>query len=207
MKPIPESIDTFKELETFLLQEGIKAYGGDPGVSDGDHGPKTRRGLHQVWVTHVRRHKSVLKASEQIPDYAKLAVTYDGLAEVPGTRSNSTILGWIRQFFPWAKDDGQLAWCAIFINVMLERCGIKGTGKANARSFLYWGQSKKRSPRKGDIVVFWRVSPKSWKGHVAIYWSGHGTGTIKVFGGNQRNKACFTNYPEQRVLDYRRASA
>jgi len=204
MKTIPSHIDTRKELETFLLQEGIKAFGGDPGESDGARGPRTERGLTQVWKKLLDNYGRTRQRAKSVPEYAKLAVSYDGLAEVPGKKSNPTILLWIRKFFSWAKDDGELAWCAIFINTMLARCGIKGTGKANARSFLKWGHSVKSAPRKGDIVVFWRSSPKSWKGHVAIYWSGFGTGKIKVFGGNQRNKACFADYPESRVLDYRR---
>ena len=207
MKAIPKHLNTDTKLETFLLLEGIKAHGGDPGPSDGDRGPKTKRGLLQVWKKHMGSSRSVHESAGKIPAYFKLAVTYDGLAEVPGSRSNKTILGWIREYFSWAKDDGELAWCAIFVNVMLKRCGLKGTGKANARSFLNWGVSKKRSPRKGDVVVFWRGSPSSWKGHVAFYASGYGTGRIKVFGGNQRDKACFSSYPESRVLDYRRGSS
>lgn len=155
-------------------------------------------------ITWGAIYRSIFKEDqkEELPSYAQEAFSYLGVKEVPGRRSNPTILNWIQDFFPWASDDGELAWCAIFINKMLQTAGIKGTGKANARSFLNWGYST-QTPKKGDIVVFWRGKKTSWKGHVGLYWGEAEDGYIYCLGGNQSNKVSVAKYPKYRVLGYR----
>lgn len=198
MPKIPNKIDTLEELKVYFLQYGLKAHGFDPNGLDGIEGGRTKQALADAYQKHTKTAKV-----GNVPAYAHYALQHVGLSEVTGSRSNKTILGWIKSFFPWAKDDGQLAWCAIFINMMLKQAGIKGTGKANARSFLKWGR-KVSTPHKGDIVVFWRSSPNSWKGHVGIYWGEAGDGYIWCLGGNQRNRVSIAKYAKSRVLAYRR---
>lgn len=101
------------------------------------------------------------------------------------------------------------AWCAAFANAVLEADGVKGTGKLNARSFLDWGQEV-GTPSKGDVVVLWRESPKSWKGHVGFFdgfEEKNGKKYVRLLGGNQSGsaKVSYSNYPADKVLGYRRA--
>jgi hypothetical protein len=56
---------------------------------------------------------------------------------------------------------------------------------------------------QGDIVVFWRESIKSWKGHVGFYIR-EKDGWIYTLGGNQANQVKISAYPKSRVLSYRR---
>jgi len=100
-------------------------------------------------------------------------------------------------------DPRETAWCAAFVNWCLAQSGIQGTGKPNARSFLHVGDEVK-VPQKGDIVVFWRSSKKSWKGHVAFFNELTSSGDIVVLGGNQNNEVCYKIYPKERLLGYRR---
>ena len=154
-----------------------------------------------TWGAIYRRIFKKEKEFEPIPSYASLAYSHLGQKEVAGSKSNPLILKWIQSFFSWATDDGELAWCAIFINKMLEETGHTGTKKANAKSFLNWGVPVKL-PKKGDIVVFDRGS-KAWQGHVGIYW-GEENGKILCLGGNQGNRVSIARYSKSKLEGYRR---
>lgn len=196
--PIPTKIDTKPELAVYMKQYALKAHGFDPKGLDGIDGDNTEAALSAAFVAHTKTDKP-----STVPLYLKYAQEYLGINEVAGGRSNKTILGWIKSFFPWAKDDGEIAWCAIFVNLMLKRAGIKGTGKANAKSFLSWGR-KVSTPEKGDIVVFDRGKPGSWMGHVGLYIGDAGKGLIYVLGGNQSNGVNIRKYSTSRLRGYRR---
>jgi uncharacterized protein (TIGR02594 family) len=94
------------------------------------------------------------------------------------------------------------AWCAAFANAVLYANGIKGTGAVNAKSFLEWGK-KTTTPSEGDIVVLWRGSPQSWKGHVGFYKGTDSNGNILILGGNQGDAVSIEAFNATRVLGYR----
>lgn len=118
----------------------------------------------------------------------------------PG-KSNSVILSWLQDILSWAKDD-EISWCAAFVNSVCRLSGVIGTGKANARSFLDVGEPI-HNPSPGDIVIFWRESKHSWKGHVGFFIREKGE-YIYVLGGNQSNEVNISAYPKHRLLGYRR---
>ena len=200
-KPIPASIDTRKELEVYFLQYALEAHGFSPKGLDGIMGSNTESAFKEAY----RAHRSTEQESKQIPKHLGYAQEYVGINEVAGIGSNPTILGWIKKWFPWAKDDGEIAWCAIFVNEMLKLAGVKGTGKANAKSFLNWGTNVDDNPQKGDIVVFDRGKKGSWQGHVGLFVGLAGNGYIYVLGGNQSNGANIKKYSTNRLRGYRRA--
>ncbi|MBB3454726.1 uncharacterized protein (TIGR02594 family) [Rhizobium sp. BK313] len=100
----------------------------------------------------------------------------------------------------------EVSWCSSFVNYCVEQAGGAGTDSKAARSWLDWGRSVSRGDwREGDIVVFWREAPNSWKGHVAflVTWDGE---RPFVLGGNQGNKICVDDpYPFSQILSVRRA--
>ncbi len=96
--------------------------------------------------------------------------------------------------------DPKTAWCAGFVNAIEKKCGGKGTGKLNARSYLKYG-TVVQNPQPGDIVIFKRGLP--WQGHVAYYVS-EITDSTRVLGGNQDNQVKYKYYPTSSVLGYRR---
>ena len=131
------------------------------------------------------------------------ALGYKDLKEYPGSQHNPEII----KFFAdsghnWVQDD-ETAWCAAFVGSVLAQCGISGTNKLNARSYLKWGNSVDiNNAKQGDVVVFWRESKDSWKGHVAFY-SEHDANNVYVLGGNQGNAVSIQSYPLSRLLDVR----
>ena len=147
------------------------------------------------------RNTAMTQAKAGEPAWMAEARALVGLKEIVGSKHEPRIV----QFFadaghPWVKDD-ETAWCAAFVNAMLKRAGIDGTGSLAARSFLQWGE-KLDKPRVGCIAVFWRGSKNSWQGHVGFYVGEEGS-NILVLGGNQGNAVSIAKYPKSRLLGYR----
>lgn len=132
-----------------------------------------------------------------------VAEGYLGVTEYPAAKHNPQIL----KFYTdsgnsWVQDD-ETPWCAAFVGSVLAQCGIQGTNKLNARSYLDWGQPVDTDKaQKGDVVVFWRGSKDGWQGHVAFY-SHQDEEHIYVLGGNQGNKVSLAPYKKDRLLGIR----
>lgn len=131
----------------------------------------------------------------------QIALSEYGIKEDLSVNSNPEVLKYYAKIGQgWVKDDST-AWCAAFMGYCLETAGITSTKALNARSYLNWGTSTK-TPKVGDIVVFWRISPTSVYGHVG-YFISHRNGVIYTLGGNEGDMVQIQGYPESQVLDYR----
>ncbi|SFI84550.1 TIGR02594 family protein [Albimonas pacifica] len=133
----------------------------------------------------------------------KLAQAFVGMNENKDARVLSQF---IKRASGTKLDPAKTAWCAAFVNAILGASGGEGTGRLNARSFLEFG-TKAETPQIGDVAVFWRESPESWKGHVGFYAGKvrkNGRDYIKVLGGNQGDSVSEALYPADRLLDVRR---
>ena len=125
---------------------------------------------------------------------------YYGLKEWTGpNKSNPEVEEFFKEMGYDYSDD--TAWCSAFANFIAKKAGLPQSDKLDARSWMKVGCPTK-SPRMGDIVVFWRESRKSWKGHVAFYMS-EDDKYIYALGGNQGNMVNITAYPKYRVLGFR----
>ena len=67
--------------------------------------------------------------------------------------------------------DGQ-PWCASFVAYCLNEAGIADLGYPVAAKVI-WNKGREagwqvNEPQAGDLICFWRNSPKSWQGHVGI---------------------------------------
>jgi len=131
-----------------------------------------------------------------------IAANEKGVSEIRGREANNQRILEYHQATSLKATTDEVPWCAAFVNWVLFKCKISGTNSATARSFLRWGKSVK--PKKGDVVIFWRGSPKSYKGHVGFFVS-RGLFKVKVLGGNQMNQVNIRKYWRFMVLDYRRA--
>lgn len=132
----------------------------------------------------------------------ELALSVYGLKEIHGEVDNPVIVGMFEYIgASWVKDD-ETAWCSAFVNYCAKKCGYEHSGKLNARSWLNTGQLVE-TPLLGDVVVLWRQSPASWKGHVGFYIN-HDEHYIYILGGNQSNEVNITPFDKGRLLQYRR---
>lgn len=99
-------------------------------------------------------------------------------------------------------DPATTPWCAAFINACERAAGNPGNGMLNARSFITYGHDTTGNPSQGDIAVLKRGN-SPWQGHVAYFDSFVDKNTIKLLGGNQNDKVCFSNYPLSKVICFR----
>lgn len=125
-----------------------------------------------------------------------------GLKEITGEENNPAIIEMFHSIgFTWVKEE-ETAWCSAALNYFCFRLGYERSGKLNARSWLQVGEEIE-TPQLGDVVVFWRISPQTWQGHVGLYITGD-EDTLWICGGNQSDMLCIAPYPRSRVLGYRR---
>lgn len=131
--------------------------------------------------------------------WIEIAIMEIGQEEILGSKHNPRIVEYGKAVSLEVSDD-ETPWCSIFINWCMKQAGIEGTGKANARSWLAWGNLLEK-PQSGCVVVFRRGNSR-WKGHVGFYID-EDTTRIKVLGGNQRNSVSYKWYNKQDLLGYR----
>ena len=134
-------------------------------------------------------------------DLLKKALSQYGIKEVPGIKNNPEIMKYFHAINKdWVQGD-ETAWCSAFINWTCIESGKQSSGELNARSWLKVGKAV-TSPTLGDIVIYWREAPDSWKGHVGIYITEEAS-LIWTLGGNQDDMVCIKPYHKARLLGYR----
>ena len=125
-----------------------------------------------------------------------------GVKEVVGPGNNPTILDWASDAgIPYKSDD--IAWCGLFVAHCISSTMMDEPLPANplgARQWLKFGAPCGIAP--GAILVFWRVSPSSWKGHVGFY-AGEDDTAYHVLGGNQGNAVSIARIAKDRLLEAR----
>ena len=130
------------------------------------------------------------------------AFKYYGEKEVSGKLHNQVVVDMFKDAGHPQITDDETAWCSAFVNALAFRTGYHSTGKLNARSWLKEGYEVDNL-EDADVVVFWRSSPDSWKGHVGIPIRDDGK-NIWTLGGNQSNQICIKPYPKSQLLGYRK---
>lgn len=135
----------------------------------------------------------------------KILFSQVGVSEIRGQEDNPEILKYFRESgFLDSSIKDETAWCSAFANWVANKLGIERSGKLTARSWLNVG-CQVSTPEPGDVVIFWRESPSSWKGHVAFFIN-QDEKNIYVLGGNQANQVGLNPYPKERLIEYRRLS-
>jgi uncharacterized protein (TIGR02594 family) len=139
-------------------------------------------------------------------DLFQIAVAEIGVKEIAGDKHTPRIVDYAKESGFENITDDETPWCSIFVNWCCLKAGLQRTHKANARSWLTVGLPVE-NPVPGDIVIFWRDTPRSWKGHVGIF-VGFSKDHQLVFtlGGNQKNSVSIQGYDASKVLGFRRLS-
>lgn len=138
-----------------------------------------------------------------------IEVAYRELAlqvrEVPGGSTNPRIALYYQTLGSGqpTPDDGEVPWCSYFMNFCFADIGQKGSGRANARSWLTWGRPVQGAPERGDVVILWRGSVDGTEGHVGFFVGYDGDRWL-LLGGNQDDAVSIKAYDPARVLGVRR---
>lgn len=133
-----------------------------------------------------------------------------GVASIKGARHSDRVRLFLSQIGLGATDND--AWCSAFMAWLFFKITGLAVGKANARS---WTKVQPiglhtvaitdcLGAQPGDVVVLWRVSPTSWKGHVGLFVRATKR-HVWLLGGNQSGgRVSIKRYPIKRVLVVRR---
>lgn len=116
-----------------------------------------------------------------------------GLKEGPDALDNPTILDWASEVgvkSTYKSDD--VAWCGLFVAHCISAT-LPGEPLPHdllaARAWERFGHATQPTP--GAVMVFWRVSPTSGKGHVGFYL-GEDDDAYYILGGNQSDSVSVT---------------
>jgi len=127
--------------------------------------------------------------AEGAPQLLVQALKLYGVTEVPGPKSNSTILGWLKKLaFSWIKDDAT-PWCGTSLAYAATEAGVAVRNPEMPRAFWWcgWG-TPVAVPMLGDVLVL-TIS------HVGIY-VGENTTHYFILGGNQGDAYNISRFPK-----------
>ena len=137
----------------------------------------------------------------------KIAASQLGVREIPGDEDNPVIVNYAKETGITGISNDEISWCSTFVNWVCMKAGYTMSGKPDARSWLRVG-SQVNDPRPGDIVVFWREDPQSWKGHVGFFLGFNEDGSrVYSLGGNQGDAVSIKAYDAAKILGFRRIAA
>lgn len=145
-----------------------------------------------------------MKTSPHHPFTIALKLLREGLKEIPGPKANALIEAMNFKAGAGANEDAP--WCGSFVFFCHWILGYAcPANPAGAQQWLKVGEViPLHKAERGDVVVFWRDNPQSWKGHVGFFESFTNSGEIQLLGGNQGDQVSIVLMPRSRVLGVRR---
>lgn len=174
--------------------QAVRAFQQAAGLSpDGIVGPLTHAALFGI--------KPDTTMAPLLPWMAE-AENLSGTEEILGSGNNPVILDWAKDLdIRYPGDD--VPWCGLFvahcIGATMPR-EVLPTNPLGARAWAVFGDATE--PRVGALLVFWRESPSSGKGHVGFY-TGENRNAYRILGGNQSNKVGLALMGKDRLLKAR----
>ena len=204
--------------EIKLIQNALAQKGFEPGVIDGVWGRPTeaavrafqqKNGLQIDGVVGPVTRAALLGAGIAAPEPLRdpaLAwfIEAQRLLGVKENKAgdNPVILDWADDLgIPYKHDD--IPWCGLYVAHCLGSTLTREPLPNNplgARNWMRFGAPT--SPKAGAIMVFWRISPSGFKGHVGFY-AGEDGGAFHILGGNQSDKVSVARIAKNRLLGAR----
>ena len=132
----------------------------------------------------------------------KEATRLIGTRETPGTGSNPVILDWAGDLgIPYKGDD--IPWCGLFVAHCIASTLDREPTPSNVLGARAWQSFGIRTaPTPGAVMVFWRQSPQSGKGHVGFY-AGEDATAYRILGGNQSDSVSLAWVAKDRLVTAR----
>lgn len=166
-------------------------------VARKSHGQRHMRAAAHRAHRHVE-HKHRYRAYAH-RDAARMATRAD--ARFGGSRAmfgGSRLVSEARRWIGGNPTTRRTLWCARFMNFVLRRIGLRGTGSDLARSFASYGR-RIGSPRVGAIAV---ISRGRRGGHVGVVSGIDRRGNPIIVSGNHGNRVAEAAYSRGRVYAY-----
>ena len=119
------------------------------------------------------------------------------VTEIRGVDYDVSVVKYLESVMDLDVKSDEVPWCAAFVNWVLKEAGVRGTGRANARSFSTWGDQSHLA--MGAVVVLWRGEASGIYGHVGFHIA-HDLDTVWLLGGNQQDSLNISQYPRNRII-------
>lgn len=195
----------WKAIQRALLRAGF-----NPGPLDGVRGPRTNAalarfrasvGLSPTPLADADTIELLTGQPEPETHVPWLAEAYRvmGLHE---RRNTSALRGWFSRSVDWI-DPRDIPWCGAFVETCYRQWNpdiVTPDNPLGARNWQGFGLSV--PPALGALLVFWRGSRGSWKGHVGFY-HGEDRTHYHVVGGNQSDAVTISRISKARLLSAR----
>lgn len=137
------------------------------------------------------------------PPWMREARRYMGIKEIPGPKSNPTILGFAKKLGGWVASyytNDDTAWCGLFVGNCIAITLPSEPLPANPLGALEWNKfgTAVQIPAVGAIMTFTRTGG----GHVGMY-VGEDADAFHILGGNQANSVSITRVAKNRLAGIR----
>lgn len=133
------------------------------------------------------------------PVWMREARRYIGITEIPGEKSNPTIMSWAKKLGGWIASwytNDDTPWCGLFIGNLIATTLPEEPLLENPLGALNWKKFGVESRVvRGAILVFERKGG----GHVGLY-VGEDRTHFHVLGGNQNNAVSITRIEKGRLV-------
>jgi len=175
-----------------LTIAAIKRFQADKGLTvDGIVGPKTSA---ELFATNLSSAKPTPPAVIQGAPWMDQAYHVKGLHE-----RNPRIKEWLKSDGSTVGDPAEIPWCGDFVQTAIALTLDNEPIPTNPYLAANWTKfGVECTPQYGAVLVFWRGSPSSWKGHVGFY-VGETATEYHVLGGNQSNAVTETFISKSRL--------
>lgn len=126
-----------------------------------------------------------------------------GTKETPGVGNNPVILDWATAMGLHDYDADETAWCGLFVGHCVTATLDREPTPNNVLGARSWeGFGVATAPTPGAVMVFWRISKASGKGHVGFY-AGEDATAYRILGGNQSDSVSLAWVTKDRFLGAR----
>lgn len=172
----------------------------------GHHASQHHHRGHHADRHHVRRHYAHYRGRHHaraargaaLPPFAQNSFAPEPQSQSVSGFGASGVVAEARRFIGGNPTARSRLWCARFMNLVLERSGLHGTGSDMARSFASYGQ-RVSGPQVGAIAV---MSRGRGGGHVGVVSGIDPNGNPIVVSGNHGHRVAESVYPRGRIYAY-----
>lgn len=191
----------------YKIQKRLLELGFNPGKPDGVRGRRTIRAVKEFQASkglkvdgmvgrntlaalfddRDQQHRPSMKSignGDETP-WMDEATRVMGLHE---RRDHRSLWNWLRMDGATVGDPAKIPWCGDFVQTAIALSMPDEPIPENPYLAANWTKfGFEVEPQWGAVLVFWRGSPSSWKGHVGFY-AGETNSHFLVRGGNQQNR-------------------